>query len=336
MSRPYPSTLYKFGLLFCVAAALLVPVGIAAQEPESLPEELRGMTISDTFIPLFAEVAGTIQSVKGRLVVRHGDTVRAYQAVPGNQLYEGDTLYTLGESRCRVKFITDEVITMGANSRVGVNQVMDNRDSQEKRSIFSMPRGKAMFYVLRLFRYKKVNVDVRTPTAVAGIRGTKFGIEVVKTETKQASARQVYLADASGGLPPGVLAQNTPGEGFQTIVYGFDGEVEVTATADGSTQTVGAGEHVVVGAEGMGQVMTTSPDQAQQFTTETNESGTGGTETGERDDTTTQEPLIDTSAINAEAAFSDFNQNLTTRKIQEEAAASGLPDQIIGQDVVTP
>jgi len=340
MLRLYPSVSYKFCCMFCVAAMLLFPVGIAAQEkgginePAGLPEELKEMTISDAFIPLFAEAVGSIQSVKGRLVVRHGDVFRAYYAAPGNQLYEKDILYTLDESRSRLKFVTDEVITMGANSRISVDQVVDNRQAQEKRSIFSMLKGKAMFYALRLFRYKKVDVEVRTPTAVAGIRGTKFGIEVIKTESRQASAGAVYLADASGRLPAGLLAQNTPEEESQTIVYGFDGEVQVTSTTDGSTQTVGAGENVTVGPEGSGEVATTSPDAAQQFSGETDapagetgggegtgESGTGGTETGEGGDTQTGETSVDTTASNAETGASDFNQNQTTQTIQESVVS---------------
>jgi hypothetical protein len=285
------------------------------------------MTISDTFIPLFAEAVGTIQSVKGRLVVRHGDTVRAYYAAPGNQLYENDVLYTLEDSRSRLKFVTDEIITMGANSHVRVDQVVDNRPAQEKSSVFSMLKGKAMFYALRLFRYKKVNVDVRTPTAVAGIRGTKFGVEVEQIAARQASSGPVYLADASGTLPTGLLAQNTPGEGFQTTVYGFDGEVEVTATADGSTQTVGAGENVVVGAIGAGEVMPTSPEQAQQFNAETaapaedtgGSEGAGESGNGETEGAAAEEPAIDSTAARAEANASEFSQNQTAQENQEQA-----------------
>ncbi|MEW6673504.1 MAG: FecR family protein, partial [Thermodesulfobacteriota bacterium] len=308
MERRYLSNAYTFCMLLWVVAALLFPAGIAAQEkgasnePAGLPEALKGMAVSDTFIPLFAEVVGTIQSVNGRLIVRHGDTVRAYYAAAGNPLYENDTLYTLNESRCRIKFITEDIITMGANSSISVDQLVDDRNGQEKRSVFSMLKGKAMFYALRLFRYKKITAEVHTPTAVAGIRGTKFGIEVIETERRQALVRSVYLADASGGLLPGLIAQNSPGEGSQTIVYGFDGEVEVTATGGGSTQVVGAGENVTIGPEGVGGVETTPPDVAQQFVGETDapsgetgggegtgETGTGGDETGEDGDTQTGE-----------------------------------------------
>ena len=41
-----------------------------------------------------------------------------------------------------------------------------------------MLRGKVMFYAVRLFKYRTASMSVKTPTAVVGVRGTKFGVEV--------------------------------------------------------------------------------------------------------------------------------------------------------------
>ncbi len=330
MAKKYPYTAYKACLLFALSILLVLPSGVRAQGA-GLPEELRRISINDTFVPLFAEVVGTVQSVQGRLVVLHGDSQRAYYAAAGNTLYRNDVLYTLEASRCRLQFVTEEVITMGANSQVRVDEVFDNRQNQEKRSIFSMVKGKAMFYALRLFRYKKVDVEVRTPTAVAGIRGTKFGVEVEKISDKRASADPVYLADASGGLPRGLLAQAGPlGEGYQTTVYGYDGDVQVTATADGSTQTVGPGENLTVGAEGAGDVNPTPPEQSQQFSSETGTPGEEpgqdeGAETGQGEGDGPEEPAVGTAGVENEAEAMDVGQNLTNQDMagDEGAVVSG-------------
>jgi len=126
-----------------------------------------------------------------------------------------------------------------------------------------------MFYVVRLFKYKTVSASVKTPTAVMGVRGTKFGVEVRKTGEKVAG-----LSNASFIY----LAQNEPGN-FETVVYGFDGEVEVNSPADGSKNTVGAGETLVVDNHGAGGVGPTDPNAANQFIKETEGGGgTGGTQ----------------------------------------------------------
>ncbi len=214
--------------------------------------------------------AGSIQYATGHVVVLHTDTNRAYFAVAGDTVYQQDVFYTLKDSRCRIKFSTEDIITMGENGKVVADEIVDDQVAKKKSSIISMLKGKAMFYVVRLFKYKTVSASVKTPTAVMGVRGTKFGVEVRKVGEKVAD-----LSDDSFIY----LAQNEPGN-FETIIHGFDGEVEVNSPADGSTNTVGAGETLVVDNIGAGDVEPTDPNAANQFIqdTEGGSGGTGGTE----------------------------------------------------------
>jgi hypothetical protein len=43
-----------------------------------------------------------------------------------------------------------------------------------------------MFYAMRLFRFKKTMFQVKTPTAVMGVRGIKFGVHVYQVEDEKA------------------------------------------------------------------------------------------------------------------------------------------------------
>jgi hypothetical protein len=160
---------------------------------------------------------------------------------------------------------------MGENSKVVADEIIDDRASQKKSSIISMLKGKAMFYVVRLFKHKTVSATVKTPTAVMGVRGTKFGVEVRKTGEKFAD-----LSD-KGFI---YLAQNEPGN-FETVVYGFDGEVEVNSPGDGSKNNVGAGETLIVDNLGAGDVGLADPNMANRFVQDTEggaiTSGIGGT-----------------------------------------------------------
>jgi FecR-like protein len=261
--------------LICLGLVLaLFPAGAAfAQAPAApsagLPAELNGISIEEGFVPLDAGVIGVVKSVRGRLIIRHGRGFTAYYATPGDRLYEHDILYTLEGGRTRVRLKSADIITLGENSRIGLDAFEDNRRTRKKRSVFSVLRGKAMFYAVRLFRYRSMTTEVRTQTAVVGVRGTKFGVRVEPAGDAVASARPVYLADASGGAPPGRLADNGTEGGFETTVYGFDGEVAVTSTVDRSTQTVGAGENVTMGTQGAGAVTLTPPVEAGQFSRDT-------------------------------------------------------------------
>jgi hypothetical protein len=65
----------------------------------------------------------------------------------------------------------------------------------------SIFRGKAMFFVVKLFKFRKTAASVNTPTAVCGVRGTKFGVEVTQEGSKSARAIPVYLADLAPRPP---------------------------------------------------------------------------------------------------------------------------------------
>ncbi len=326
-------------------------VAVPTAGAEALPDELRGFTISNSFMPLDAKPVGRIRALRGKLVVRHGRTFKAYYAKRGDRLYKNDILYTLKGARCRVRLVTADIITMAADTRISMDNVVDDRKKRKKNTRFSVLKGKAMFYVIRLFRYKTVSSEVKTPTAVCGVRGTKFGVKVAPLNKVAAQLQPLYLADASGTLPPGLLAQATGEPQTQTTVYGFDGQVAVTSTVDGTTQTVGAGQNVVMGTTGSGPVVVTPPSEASQFSSETeaapdmgsngegdgdsgeagetDSSGTSETgedessadgEEGEDQDTTTDTGTGDADAAlaGAEASATDLTQVTTTIAIQTQ------------------
>lgn len=287
---------FPSAILFCLLFLILgLPVARAGSQiiaPEELPRDLQGLSIEDRFLPLDEEEIGAVVSVQGRLIVRHGRRFSAYVASAGDRLYTHDVLYTLDGARTRIRLRSADVITLGENSHISVDQFSDDRRAGKKRSVFSVLRGKAMFYAVRLFRYRSVTSEVRTQTAVVGVRGTKFGVHVETDAETIASAGPVYLADASGRLPAGLMAQNEGSPQSRTTVYGFDGQVSVTSTVDNTTQTVAGGEQVTVGTTGAGTVMPTPPAQARRFAAdteapppETEDDGEGGDAGGEGGET---------------------------------------------------
>jgi len=168
----------------------------------TLPNALKGLTIRDYFIPSAEKRAGTIRALLGHVVVVHRGTNEAYFARPGDIVYENDAVYTLDKSRCRINFFDDDLVSMAANTEFAVDQYEDKREEKKKTSFFSMLKGKAMFFALRLFRYKQMAFRVKTPTAVVGVRGTKFGVYVRLMEEKTATS----------GYP--LVASSDPSEAF--------------------------------------------------------------------------------------------------------------------------
>nr|MBC8363020.1 FecR domain-containing protein [Candidatus Desulfatibia profunda] len=250
---------------------------------EALPEDLRDLEVKDVYIDSDAQHAGFIQTAIGHVVVLHEDTGQAFFAAAGDKVFKHDSIFTLADSRCRLKFTTEDVITMGDNARLGLEEYIDNRPEKKKTSIFNMLRGKAMFYAVRLFKYRTTSTSVKTPTAVVGVRGTKFGVEVRKAGDKIAAGRPIYLAAASDTGLQHLLAQFSPG-GWVTIALCFTGAIDMTALADNTTQTLYENESRAAGPEGGENKQPTSPDAAQQFesATQAPEPGAAAKEEGKK------------------------------------------------------
>lgn len=254
---------------------------------DMLPDELQGMDIKDYFVSADAREAGIIQTMTGHVAVIHEDSNQVYFAAPGDKIFEKDVIFTLKESRCRLKFLDDNLITMSENTNVGVKEFITDLELKEKKSVFSMVRGKAMFYALKLFKYRKSSILVETPTAVAGVRGTKFGVAVRTVKMRPVASKPVYLTDASGSGQI-YLARANP-SGTETIVYAFDGEIEVYSPVDKTTQRLQPGEKLALTETGAGMVNLTPLNEARQFESFTETPVTEGEETGEEDSGDTNE-----------------------------------------------
>jgi hypothetical protein len=225
-----------------------------AAPQEVLPDELRHVEVKDYYIGSDAGAVGRIQAVAGHVVVARFEESEAYFAAPGDEVFTGDVLYTLKSSRCRVLFFGQDLITLGDNTRIVIEEVIDDRETGEKKSAFSMLRGKVMCYVMRLFRYKHISFSISTPTAVTGVRGTKFGVEV---KTKEPVEDMTYWE------------ANTVGGTETTTVHCFEGKVEVYSPVDGTAQGVEGGESLELSVLGAGIVEPTTPEAAERFILDT-------------------------------------------------------------------
>jgi hypothetical protein len=245
-------------LLSSIHAGAASSRGLAVPK-SALPAELGPLDIQDYYAAVGIKAVGKIKSVVGHVVVFQEDRRYAYYAAPGGRIFERDVVYTLKGSRCRVQLDTSDVATMGENTRLMIKTYLDNRQTKVKSTTFAMNRGKAMFYALRLFKYRGASMEVETPTAVSGVRGTKIGIEV--SDPGRAGFRPLAQA-------------NQPQS--QTNVYSFEGSIQVTSTTTGLTTTLNTGQGLNASSEGLGNPFPTPPGVASQFQADTSAPGGGG------------------------------------------------------------
>jgi hypothetical protein len=223
--------LLSFLILFHLATAsgLGAQVNRGAAVPEqALPGGLKGMEIKDYFMPSSRNRVGVIHALSGTVVVIHRATKEAYFGRPGDAVFENDALNTLPDSRCRIRFFNSDVVTMAQETEFGVDEYVDRREEGKKSSLFSMVKGKAMFYAMRLFRYKDTRFRLKTPTAIVGVRGTQFGAHVYSLDKEKTADAGIRVAD-SGNEIGQYLAQAGPGGGARSFTDAFsvDGVLEI-------------------------------------------------------------------------------------------------------------
>ncbi|MFH2045765.1 MAG: FecR family protein [Pseudomonadota bacterium] len=269
-----------------------------------LPSELKSVEIKDYFISSKSLTVGKITNLTGHVVVRHKDNNKAYFAAKGDIIHQNDIFFTLNNSRCRIRFFTEDIITMGENSKVVIDEVSEDIGLKKKKAIYSMLKGKAMFYITRLFRHKHVLATVKTPTAVAGVRGTKFGVEI-----------------------EGPDKEDRP-ENLETLVYCFEGKLEVSSPVDGTSQYVNAGQSLSLNNMGAEMVEITAPGVASRFAIDTNipepASDSGTSEPRKSGNDTTSDFDILAEAVNS---------STSTENTGGDVIEEGLPQSVTQQNI---
>ena len=228
-----------------------------------LPKELKNITINNNFPDSKEKEAAVIQTIEGTVVVERPEAKQAYFAASGDKLFEKDVIYTLKKSRCKFQLSTEDTVSQGENTRLSIKEFSDNRENKSKSSLFGMIRGMAMFSTVRVSRYMQQSMQVETPTAVSGVRGSKFGVQVKAATGKSSAAMPVLLADTSDNSFLYLAAIEKTDT--VTVVHGLEGKVEVKSKKDDKVQFLNPGESIEATFKGLGKIFETPAKVMQQF-----------------------------------------------------------------------
>jgi len=334
--RPVPT------LIVASLLALLIPplpALHAAPEkipPDTLPEELRVLDVKEQHIPADYPEVGTLHALNGRVVVVHRAVRQAYFGSPGDRIYENDELHTLEGARCRIGFFTDDVVNMAPNTRFAVDSFEDRPRQGEKTSLFTMLKGKAMFYALRLFRYKEIRFRVKTPTAVVGVRGTKFGMEIVGPAEDRADQRPLVVADRGRDIGPFLAqAQEAPNPALGTIVACGDGSLIITDPSTGRLMArVNPNEHYntftgqkTFDPENRTLERISTETEVQEDTDENADVEEAPAETGEDAAAVDEEILQDESTVGGTVDATEIAADVTAQELGEEIQETQEPER---------
>jgi tetratricopeptide (TPR) repeat protein len=133
--------------------------------------------------------AAQIFSVQGTVEALRADLGK-WETVKLNDTYcEGDQIRAMENGRADIRLASGAVMRLGANSSITLEQTKEKGNS-----VIDMIKGAAHF-----FSRKPESLQVKTPYAIAGVRGTEFLIEVGGEETVISIFNGAVLAQNEAG-----------------------------------------------------------------------------------------------------------------------------------------
>jgi hypothetical protein len=141
------------------AAVLVLGLAFAAQAAFA----------DDTEIAQVKDAAGAVT------VVRDGKTIAAK---PGDKLYEKDTLETGADGTVGITFTDNSILSLGPNSEAALAQYSFDSSNFKGSMLTDLRKGTASMVSGDIARSSPSAMQVRTPTAILGVRGTSFAIQV--------------------------------------------------------------------------------------------------------------------------------------------------------------
>jgi len=117
-------------------------------------------------------VHGIMMVVKGDVKVTSSATKVAEIAKVGKKVFPGDTISTGPDSRAKVVMSDKNVLNISPDSQIVIEKYTNN--GQDKNVELKVEYGKIRASVEQKYDGEKSKFNVKTPSAVAGVRGTDF------------------------------------------------------------------------------------------------------------------------------------------------------------------
>lgn len=127
-----------------------------------------------------AQEAGTITSLKGKVILHRNNAES--EAKVNDKIYLHDTIETKADSRVKILFSDDSLLSLAENSKMNIKEYLYKKDDKKGASVINLLEGKLKSIT------GKASFEIHTPTAVAASRGTYFFAWIYKEVDKIVSS----------------------------------------------------------------------------------------------------------------------------------------------------
>jgi len=156
------------------------PDAPATDAPETATVAAEGTVVAgdadDALIGQSGQPIGTVDTSEGSVFAVRADGARV-QLQAGSQIFKGDVLETGDNGAVSVKFVDDSQFSLDQGSRMVIDDLVFNPKSGEGQSSFTVVQGVFTFVSGQIAKSGSDAMQVHTPVATIGIRGTKVAIK---------------------------------------------------------------------------------------------------------------------------------------------------------------
>jgi len=172
-------------------------------------ESIDSIAIYDTdYQPGVGRFVGKVANVSGKVIIVHLNEKSGYHVLQNMNVYRGDTIFTGYSATVLIQLNDGSQISLGSESRIQLNQMVYTPKNRTRNAFIHMPSGKARFSVQKLKSYKNRRFRVKTVSALIGVRGSDFVIQVKPDQTEVAAFENTTLSLIGldmPDLPPVIL-----------------------------------------------------------------------------------------------------------------------------------
>jgi len=213
-----------------------------------------GVKIQPEFVGGVTRKVGKVQKVQGKVYVIHEGSKSAYRLKARYPIFEGDTIITSSRSRINAAMKDKSVLAMAPNAKLVVTKLEYEPKTNTRSTVMGLFWGSARFIVKKLSG--KPDYQVKTQTAVCGVRGTDFAVSVAQAPEKQSSLGHKILAwlnpvrEAHAFVGGALITTALTGPGSSVGLTGAIGGTTIVGPASvaGAVSGAAAGGAAVVGA----------------------------------------------------------------------------------------
>jgi hypothetical protein len=166
-----------------------------------------------------AEVHGVLRVVKGDVQIKSAKTGQTTKARLGQEIYPKDSIITGKDARAKIVMVDNNEINVAPESQIEIKNYEYDPAQNKKDVLLNVLYGKVRSKVEQKYDGKTSKFEIKTPSAVAGVRGTDFltGYDPATKATRVVTFRgavELGLPGPNGSITNSVSV--TPGKTAQT------------------------------------------------------------------------------------------------------------------------